>query len=235
MDMFKFDSPIMRFLSAITDLIILNMLCLVCCIPIVTIGPALAAKYDVAMRIVRFEEPAVFKPFFKAFKENFKQAFIVWMFLLGAVLLLMIDWTWMYETGFSSVPIAYFAGAVFVTTIVSFIIMTIFPILARFEITIKEAFKTAMIFSMLYFFGLICIVILILFSLFMCIKYMRWLPLVVVLSHVAIVFCLCHLLIRGFTKLEAKFAPEEESDEETEKKEKTVSTKMDLQEKEEES
>lgn len=235
MDMFKFDSPVMRFLSAITDLFLLNVLCLICCIPIVTIGPALAAKYDVAMRIVRFEEPAVFKPFFKAFKENFKQAFIVWMFLLVAVLLLMIDWTWMYETGFSQVPTAYFAGAVFVTTIVSFMIMTIFPILARFEITIKEAFKTAMIFSMLYFFGLICIVILVLFSLFLCIKYMRWLPLVMVLSHVTIVFCLCHLLIRGFTKLEAKFAPEEESEEEEKKKEKGFSSKMDLQEKDEES
>ena len=37
MDLFKFDSPVMRFLSAITDLFLLNVLCLICCIPIVTI------------------------------------------------------------------------------------------------------------------------------------------------------------------------------------------------------
>ena len=48
MDIFKYDSPLMSFLNTVFDLMFLNILCFVCCIPIITIGPALAAKYDVA-------------------------------------------------------------------------------------------------------------------------------------------------------------------------------------------
>ena len=61
MDIFKYDSPLMSFLNTVFDLMFLNILCFICCIPIITIGPALAAKYDVAMRIVRKEEPTIFQ------------------------------------------------------------------------------------------------------------------------------------------------------------------------------
>ncbi|MBP5493170.1 MAG: DUF624 domain-containing protein [Clostridiales bacterium] len=216
MDLFKYDGPFWHFIGIVTDLFILNVLCLICCIPIITIGPALTAKYDVALRIVRREEPAVLKPFFVAFKKNFKQSLIAWLFLLVACVLLMIDWTWMYETGWDNVPTPYFAGAVFVTVIVSFVIFTIFPIISRFELTVVEAFKTSALFSMLYFFGLLAIVILVLFSAFLCIKYFNWLPLILVLSHVVIVFCHCLVLQNGFKKLEARFITDDEEEESSE-------------------
>ena len=231
MNLFRYDSPLFEFLNKVTDLFILNVLCLICCIPIITIGPALTAKYDVAMRIVRKEEPTVLKPYFKAFKENFKQSLIVWVILLAACLLLCIDWSWMIDTGLLNVPTLYFAAAVFITVIVSFIIMTIFPIIARFEVTVKEAFKTSAVFAMLYFYGLVPIIILIVFSVYLCFRYMRYLPLVLVLSHVTIVFCLCLVLMRGFAKLEKQFAdPDEETDEDTEKIEKTEGVSLEEKE-----
>ena len=134
MDFLKYDSPLMSFINTVFDIFYLNFLCLICCIPIVTIGPALAAKYDVAMRIVRKEEPTVFRPFFKAFKENFKQAFIIWIILLGACFLLFIDWNWIFENGVGNVSPFYLMAAIITTLIVSFIIMTIFPIIARFQV-----------------------------------------------------------------------------------------------------
>lgn len=36
----KLDSPLMRFLSNVADLIALNLIWLICCVPIVTIGPS---------------------------------------------------------------------------------------------------------------------------------------------------------------------------------------------------
>ena len=220
MNFLNYDSPLMRFLSTFTDLMILDILCFICCIPIVTIGPALCAKYAIAMKIARREDPVIVKPYFEAFKENFKQSFIAWLFCLAACLLLCIDWTWMYEQGFGNVNPFYFGAAAIVTVLMLFIIMTVFPIIARFEVTVKEAFKTSVLFSMLYFFGLLAIVILILFSLFMCIKYIRWLPLVIAISHPTIVFCLCLVLIRGFKKLEGN-TEEEKEDESSENIEKT--------------
>lgn len=215
MNLLNYDSPLIQFLNKVTDLFILNLLCLICCIPVVTIGAALTAKYDVAMRIVRKEEPTVLKPFFKAFKENFKQATIIWMILFGACLLLCMDWTWIIENGFLDVPAIYFAATVFVTTIVVFIIMTIFPIIARFKVTVKEAFKTSALFAMLYFYSLIPIIVLMFGAVFLCIKYIRMLPVVLVFSHVVIVFCLCLVLQRGFNKLEKQFGTDEEDHEES--------------------
>ncbi|MBR5973809.1 MAG: YesL family protein [Clostridiales bacterium] len=211
MNLLRFDSPFMQFLNTVFDLIILNVLCTICCLPIITIGPALAAKYDVAMRIVRREEPVIFRPYFKAFKENFKQATIIWLILMGVCALLCIDWSWMIDTGFSNVPTVYFVAASFLTLVVLFIIMTIFPIIARFEVTIKDAFKTAVLFSIVYFIGLFSVALIMLFSVYLSIKYIRYLPAVVVFSHLAVEFCLCLILLRGFKKLEEKFTePSEE-------------------------
>ncbi len=213
MDIFKYDSPLMSFLNTVFDLMFLNILCFVCCIPIITIGPALAAKYDVAMRIVRKEEPTIFRPFFRAFKNNFKQSIIIWSVLLVACFLLFIDWNWIFQNGIGNVSPFYLMAAIITTLIVSFIIMTIFPIIARFQITIREAFKTSVLFSMVYFLGLLSVSIISVFSVYLCIKYMRFLPLVVVVSHVIIVFCLCLILVRGFSRLEEKYADSESSEE----------------------
>ena len=213
MDIFKYDSPLMSFLNTVFDLMFLNILCFVCCIPIITIGPALAAKYDVAMRIVRKEEPTIFRPFFRAFKNNFKQSIIIWSVLLVACFLLFIDWNWIFQNGIGNVSPFYLMAAIITTLIVSFIIMTIFPIIARFQVTIREAFKTSVLFSMVYFLGLLSVSIISVFSVYLCIKYMRFLPLVVVVSHVIIVFCLCLILVRGFSRLEEKSADSESSEE----------------------
>ena len=213
MDIFKYDSPLMSFLNTVFDLMFLNILCFVCCIPIITIGPALAAKYDVAMRIVRKEEPTIFRPFFRAFKNNFKQSIIIWSVLLVACFLLFIDWNWIFQNGIGNVSPFYLMAAIITTLIVSFIIMTIFPIIARFQVTIREAFKTSVLFSMVYFLGLLSVSIISVFSVYLCIKYMRFLPLVLVVSHVIIVFCLCLILVRGFSRLEEKYADPESSEE----------------------
>ena len=213
MDIFKYDSPLMSFLNTVFDLMFLNILCFVCCIPIITIGPALAAKYDVAMRIVRKEEPTIFRPFFRAFKNNFKQSIIIWSVLLVACFLLFIDWNWIFQNGIGNVSPFYLMAAIITTLIVSFIIMTIFPIIARFQVTIREAFKTSVLFSMVYFLGLLSVSIISVFSVYLCIKYMRFLPLVVVVSHVIIVFCLCLILVRGFSRLEEKYADPESTEE----------------------
>ncbi len=222
MDIFKYDSPLMSFLNTVFDLMILNILCVICCIPIITIGPALTAKYDVAMRIVRKEDPAIFRPFFKAFVENFKQSLIVWIVLLGACCLLIIDWNWIFDNGIGNVSPIYLMAAVITTMIVSFIIMTIFPIIARFQVTIKEAFKTAVLFSMVYFIGLLSVAIVAVFALYLCVKYARFLPVVITLGHVIVVFCLCLILMRGFKKLEEQYAETTpENDEEKEESDDT--------------
>ena len=76
------DSPLIRVLSAVADLVLLNLLWLVCCIPVVTIGPSCTAMCYTARRIANRESPVVAQTFFRAFKENFKQSFQVFLVLL---------------------------------------------------------------------------------------------------------------------------------------------------------
>ena len=57
---FNIDSPIMRFLSKVCDLMILNALCIICCLPIVTAGASVTALYTITMKMVRGEESYIF-------------------------------------------------------------------------------------------------------------------------------------------------------------------------------
>lgn len=71
------DSWVMRILTRIFDLIILNLLFIICSLPVITIGTSLTALYSVTLKIVRNEEGYIVRGFFKAYKENFKQSLII--------------------------------------------------------------------------------------------------------------------------------------------------------------
>ena len=51
MNLFRYDSPMMVFIGKVSDFIVLNILWVICSIPVVTAGAATAAKYSIAMRI----------------------------------------------------------------------------------------------------------------------------------------------------------------------------------------
>lgn len=72
------------FLNKIGDIVLANLLFILCSVPIVTIGPALTALYHCTLRSVKDNNNGTVKTFFRAFKDNFKQSLIVWLFLLGA-------------------------------------------------------------------------------------------------------------------------------------------------------
>ena len=87
--LFSLDSPLFSFLSKVADLIILNILVMICCIPIVTVGASLTALHYVVLKMVRNEDSYIVRSYFKPFKQNFRQATVIWliMLLIFAVLL----------------------------------------------------------------------------------------------------------------------------------------------------
>ena len=78
---FNPDAPFMQGLSKVADIILLNILTVLLSIPVVTIGAAVTALYDAMWRILR-DEGGIYKNFFLAFKNNFKQATIIWLLAL---------------------------------------------------------------------------------------------------------------------------------------------------------
>ena len=159
MKLFDLDSPLMNILNKMADLMWLNILTLICCIPIVTAGASLTAMHYMALKIVRNEECYITRGFFKSFKENFKQATIIWFILLLAAGVIAGDFYIITETGMelnNVIKIIIMAAAVLVLFTATFV----FPVLAKFENTIKRTLKNAFVMSILQFPKTILMVIL---------------------------------------------------------------------------
>lgn len=138
------DNVVMRGIGKIGDMICLNVMWLICCIPIVTIGASTTALYTVMLRLVKNEEGYIFRGFFKAFKSNFKQSTIIWLIFL----ILGIVWTIDFRVaGLLPGTAGVVLSAIFLT--LGFLLLSvtiyIFPLTARYENGIKATFKNALI------------------------------------------------------------------------------------------
>ena len=138
------DGRIMNFLSRLGDMFILNILYLVCCIPIITIGAATTALYYNTLKMAENRESYVWKDFIKSFKQNFRQATIIWLMILVVFGVLAADFLLLGGMGqeISSVV------AIVAIVLGIFLIMIgvyVFPVLARFDNTVKNTVKNSLI------------------------------------------------------------------------------------------
>lgn len=143
---FNMDNKFFTFMGKVADLIILNLVFIVCCIPIVTIGASCTAMHYVALKMVRNEESYIIRSFFKSFKENFKQATIInlIMLLAGVMLVLDINIVKGMDTTVAKVMFFIFVAFSFIYLIV---FIYIYPILAKFYNTIRNTFVNAFLMS----------------------------------------------------------------------------------------
>lgn len=144
---FNMDNKFFTFMSRVADLIILNVVFIVCCIPIVTIGASVTAMNYVTMKMARNEESYIVKSFFKSFRENFKQATIIWLILLVAGLLLGMDFRIVQQVESTGLLKVVTYGLYMIALIYAMVLSYIFPLLAKFDNTIKNTFKNAMLMS----------------------------------------------------------------------------------------
>lgn len=131
-------------MGRIADLIILNLLCIICCIPIITAGASITAMYYVTMKMVRNEESYIVKSFFKSFKQNFKQATIIHIILLVTAIMLYLDINIVknIEGTLTKVLTCIFIAFTFLYAL---ILLYIYPLLAKFYNSIKNTFSNALL------------------------------------------------------------------------------------------
>ena len=91
MKLFSYESPFSQTLLKLAYSCYLNLLWVVCCIPVFTVGASTTALYSVTLKIVQERENSLTRQFFKAFRENFRQATVLWLILLGVGLFLAGD------------------------------------------------------------------------------------------------------------------------------------------------
>ncbi len=139
---FNMDNKFWRFLSRMSDLIILNLLFLLCCIPIFTIGASSTAVHYTTLKMREGEEGYIRQNFFKSFKENFKQATGIWLLMLAAGVLLAADYVIVRDMGgtlFTAVKMGLFV----VMFLYLMLFVYVFPVLCRFVNTVKMTFRNS--------------------------------------------------------------------------------------------
>ncbi len=98
----RYDSDFMVMLGRIADYVILNVLCVIFSIPLLRWERRSRQKYYVAMKLARKEEPNVFKAFINSFRDNFKQATLLWLLSVFLSAFLAMDWFLLKKTGMTN-------------------------------------------------------------------------------------------------------------------------------------
>ncbi|MDO4620545.1 MAG: YesL family protein [Lachnospiraceae bacterium] len=174
MGFLRYDSDAMQAVSRAADFIILILLCVVCSVPIITIGASVTAMYYAALRMVRREEGPVFRMYFKSFRENFRQATVIWLICLAAMALLGYDWLLTVERSGLQLTSPYQLILLVVTVFVLMMVYCIFPILSRFQVTIGGAFKTAFTFAYIHPLQMLAVIAATIAPYYIGTHYLRW-------------------------------------------------------------
>ena len=163
---FNLDSGFFSFMSKVCDVIIISLIWMVLCIPIITIGPATTALYYTSVKVLRGERGYLIKEFFRSFKLNFKRATIISIILIAIAALLSVDlYAAQHLNLFNETTNSIFYGIYLsFTAFILSITIYIFPLLARFDMTVKQLFKSAAIMAIRHLPSTVCMLALLIAS-----------------------------------------------------------------------
>lgn len=149
MKLFNPDSRIMIFLSRVADLVILNVLWLVCCIPVVTIGASTTAMYHVIRHWQKDSVSSVVRDFFQSFKDDFKQATPVYLILLIPTVAVVMNAMLIFNPDNSAAVPTYLIAIWFVSALILlFICSFVYPLMAFFGDTVLKTLRNAMVLAL---------------------------------------------------------------------------------------
>lgn len=143
---FSIENPVWQFINKLLHVLLLNLLWVVCSIPIITMGASTTAVYYVTLKLVRDEEGYTIKSFFDSFKTNFKQATLIWIILLLVGIFLGVDLTvYLGASSVGAAGLVLMAAFFAVSVLFVFVNIYAFALLARFDNTVIGTLKNALI------------------------------------------------------------------------------------------
>lgn len=139
---FSLEGPVGRVLSRFTDLLTLSVLWILCSIPLITVGASTTALYTMALRMVRNEEGKISEGFFRAFKDNFKDATIIHL-ILTALTFLTIFYVMVIGVLPERMQTFFYGASLLFIVLLLMEIQFVYPVQARFSNTIWNIMKFA--------------------------------------------------------------------------------------------
>lgn len=147
---FDMDSPFISGLNRMADMMILNLITIICCLPVITIGASITALHFVTLKMVRNEETYIVKTFFRSFKQNFIQSTIIWVLELLLLGLMIVDFSIINHSGIAF-PFWVNLGLIAVCVLVYALLIHVFPLQARFENKIIATIKNSILVGLMIF------------------------------------------------------------------------------------
>ncbi len=142
--MFNMENPVWKFIGKLVDVFVVNVLFILCSLPIITFIPSCSAMYYVTLKLVRDEENYPARSFWKFFKKNIKQGIGLSLITLGTGLLFVADivlyMAYAEEIAGSSFLIILMLMVLLVWVMV---MMYIPPVFARFDNSTKNIIKNS--------------------------------------------------------------------------------------------
>lgn len=136
--------PVALLGMQVVNLVKLNILTVLCCLPVVTIGPALSAMNYVVNLYIEEKSDEVAKPFFKAFRRDFPQSLLFGLFLILMTGLTVFDGLFLlanYWGSFHPIWIPFLILVLFLAALYVYA----FPMLCRYQLHFSELLKNAVV------------------------------------------------------------------------------------------
>lgn len=142
----KLKETTLQFFYDLFDLIVINILWMVCCLPIITIGPATCGMYRVTLKMAREEPADPVKDFFRGFKDNFKAGVLLEL-LCGLLLAATAGDAWFSLQTEGWIHTLYLVVAIIIGVVAMILVSYTFALQTMFDAPLKthilNAFKLA--------------------------------------------------------------------------------------------
>ena len=166
---FDTDNFLMRFCEKVLDIVTVNLLFVVSCLPIVTIGVAKISLYQTIFEVKSSRRVPVFKTYMRAFKQNLKLGLQLGLLELGIFLISVVDLSLFWgqtSLGCQLIKAICLGILIFLTLVM----LASYPIAARYDLTWKEVLQKGLLlvsFNFVWFFLMFAIILLIMMLLYL--------------------------------------------------------------------
>ena len=140
----SYDSKFMKTLEHVADTMLLNILFLLCCLPVFTIGAAWCALFSGCRALS--EDTTPFRCFVKGFRGGFKRATLAWLILLPVLALLTYTAYTVWMLMKLEFSMALFTLIISLIALVAALGVTtmVFLFYSRFECTLRQLLKNGL-------------------------------------------------------------------------------------------
>ncbi|MDR0638279.1 MAG: DUF624 domain-containing protein [Spirochaetaceae bacterium] len=141
-----FEDGVYAWMEKLFDAVSLNLLWLLCSLPLVTIGASSTAFYYTMAKVIRGERGHLFGEFWRSFRLNFVKATIVWIAFAALIFLLLVNRNISADIAGSAGIGGYFGFfllCLYTVIAVLFlgVLVYVFPVLSRFYMAVPQVIK----------------------------------------------------------------------------------------------